>query len=117
MKRSEMKTIIRHIDRLTRNLNVKARRRDAFRFNSEPVKDLSLTKSALKHECNSMSQMLSGYDKMFSNSGSLQKEINNENFELAQKYIESFGREIKEFNKVNMRILKLIKEAIKIQRG
>ena len=29
MKNSEMKTIIRHIDRLTRKLNVKARRRDA----------------------------------------------------------------------------------------
>lgn len=29
MKKSEMKTIIRHIDRLTRNLNVKGRRRDA----------------------------------------------------------------------------------------
>lgn len=29
MKNSEMKTIIRHIDRLTRNLNVKGRRRDA----------------------------------------------------------------------------------------
>ena len=116
MKNSEMKTIIRHIDRLTRNLNVKARRRDAFRFSMND-KDLSLTKNALKHECNSMSQMLSGYDKMFSNSGSLQKEINNENFELAQKYIESFGREIKEFNKVNLRILNLIKEAIKIQRG
>ena len=115
MKNSEMKTIIRHIDRLTRKLNVKARRRDA--ISMEPVKDLSLKKSALKHECNSMSQMLSGYDKMFSNSGSLQKEINNENFELAQKYIESFGRQIKEFNKVNVRILKLIKEAIKIQRG
>ena len=116
MKNSEMKTIIRHIDRLTRKLNVKARRRDAFSFSMDD-KDLSLEKSALKHECNSMSQMLSGYDKMFSNSGSLQKEINNENFELAQKYIESFGREIKEFNKVNLRILKLIKEAIKIQRG
>lgn len=29
MKNSEMKTIIRHIDRLTRKLNVKGRRRDA----------------------------------------------------------------------------------------
>ena len=29
MKNSEMKTIIRHIDRLTRKLDVKARRRDA----------------------------------------------------------------------------------------
>lgn len=29
MKNSEMKTIIRHIDRLTRNLNAKRRRRDA----------------------------------------------------------------------------------------
>lgn len=29
MKNSEMKTIIRHIDRLTRNLNARGRRRDA----------------------------------------------------------------------------------------
>ena len=36
MKNSEMKTIIRHIDRLTRNLNVKGRRRDA---GSEKVKN------------------------------------------------------------------------------
>ena len=36
MKNSEMKTIIRHIDRLTRNLNAKGRRRDA---GSEKVKN------------------------------------------------------------------------------
>lgn len=117
MKNSEMKTIIRHIDRLTRNLNVKGRRRDASRFNSEPDKDLAITMSALRHQCDSMSQLLSGYDKMFSKSGSLQKEINNENFELAQKYFESFERELNEAKKINARIRNLIKIAIKAQRS
>lgn len=112
MKNSEMKTIIRHIDRLTRNLNVKARRRDAFSMDD---KDLSLTKSALKHQCDVMSQMLEGCDKEFSKSGYVQKKINSEDFESAKKYTESFAREIKRFDKVAVSILRLINEAIKQQ--
>lgn len=115
MKNSEMKTIIRHIDRLTRKLNVKARRRDA--ISMKPVKDLSLKKSALKHQCDVMSQMLEGCDKEFSKSGYVQKKINSEDFESAKKYTESFAREIKRFDKVAVSILTLINEAIKIQRG
>lgn len=116
MKNSEMKTIIRHIDRLTRNLNIKARRRDAFSF-STADKDLSLTKNALKHQCDVMSQMLEGCDKEFSKSGFVQKKINSEDFESAKKYTESFAREIQRFNKVAVSILNLIDEAIKLQRG
>ena len=116
MKNSEMKTIIRHIDRLTRNLNVKARRRDAFSFSMND-KDLSLTKSSLKHQCNVLSEMLSGCDKEFSNSGFVQKKINSEDFESAKKYTQSFAREIQRFNKVAVSILDLIDQAIKQQRG
>lgn len=116
MKNSEMKTIIRHIDRLTRSLNVKARRRDAFSFSMND-KDLSLKKNALKHQCDVMSQMLEGCDKEFSKSGYVQKKINSEDFESAKKYTESFAREIKRFDKVAVSILTLINEAIKIQRG
>lgn len=112
MKNSEMKTIIRHIDRLTRNLNVKGRRRDAFSMDD---KDLSLTKSALKHQCDVMSQMLEGCDKEFSKSGYVQKKINSEDFESAKKYTESFAREIKRFDKVAVSILSLINQAIKQQ--
>lgn len=114
MKNSEMKTIIRHIDRLTRKLNVRGRRRDA--SNDGAREQIDNIKATINGRCTLIAKQLRELRQDFI-SGGIYEEIKKEDFENIKKIAQSAisiinSQTIARFKEV----IKLSEEAIKAQK-
>lgn len=114
MKNSEMKTIIRHIDRLTRNLNARGRRRDANTMTNE---HFAAIKTLLRPSFDVVLKSAKQLEKEFSSDSSLQRDIKTRDFQLVKKRIEALNRHANAISYCMEKILKTVNDAIKIQRG
>lgn len=114
MKNSEMKTIIRHIDRLTRKLNVKGRRIDANTMSDE---DFKWTMSRLEPDFSGVLFNAKTIQKAFSSGSSMQRDIENQDFQSVKKRIEALNKYADGISYLMEKILKTVNNAIKIQRG
>ena len=106
MKNSEMKTIIRHIDRLARNLNVKGRRRDA--VDDRAREQIDNIKATIKSRCVFIAKQLRELDQELISGGIYETEIKKEDFENIKKIAQSM------INIINSLIIARLKEVIKL---
>lgn len=83
MKNSEMKTIIRHIDRLTRNLNARGRRRDA--ANDSSREQINNVKASIKVLCGLNAKYLRELEQDCLSGGNFRIEVNKEKFYECKK--------------------------------
>ena len=116
MKNSEMKTIIRHIDRLTRNLNVKGRRRDA--DNDWSRKQIESARETIKARCRLNAKYLRELVEDCMSGGIFEIEANKEDFTSVKKLCQSVIRtHIPEIVERFKTIMKECDEGIKAQKG
>ena len=87
MKKSEMKTIIRHIDRLTRKLNVKGRRRDA--DNDWSREQIERARETIKARCALNAKYLRELVEDCMSGGIFEIEANKEDFTSVKKLCQS----------------------------
>lgn len=114
MKNREMKTIIRHIDRLTRNLNARGRRRDA--SNDLSREQIDNIKATIKSRCALIEKQLIEIRRDFI-LGGIFEDIEKEDFENIKKIAQSSTSIINSQTIARFKeVIKLSEEAIKAQK-
>lgn len=114
MKNSELKTIIRHIDRLTRNLNARGRRRDAADDNQQR-ETVEFSKGTIKAYSKKMAGKLSVLASVFKDD--FPKFADQGDFESVKRYAKSISeRDCKQLTSLMNNFISLSDKAIKAQR-
>lgn len=114
MKNSELKTIIRHIDRLTRNLNARGRRRDAADDNQQR-ETVEFSKGTIKAYSKKMAGKLSVLASVFKDD--FTKFADQGDFESVKRYAKSISeRDCKQLTSLMNNFISLSDKAIKAQR-
>lgn len=115
MKKSEMKTIIRHIDRLTRKLNARGRRRDAADENQQR-ETVEFSKGTINAYSKKMAGKLSILASVFRDD--FPKFADQEDFDRVKRYAKSISeRDCKQLASLMDNFINLSDKAIKAQRG